>query len=303
MYKIIGADQKEYGPVTADQLRMWIAEGRVNAQTSTRLESDADWKPLFEFPEFADALGAPGSEPPPAPGAGVAAVSVEDILARDYSLDIGSCLTRSWELVKRNFWPVVGVTLLITIIIGGINQLLGLLSRPAINSMILEHQFSPGAIFIVFATSVLGTPVYAVCMGGLYRYYLKMIRGEQPDIGAAFSGFSSSFGQLVLAGLVTGCLTLIGCALCILPGIYLSVSWYFTVPLVVDKQLGFWEAMELSRKAVAKHWFHAFGLILVISLVAAVGVIGCCIGVFVTMPIAFVALMYAYEDIFGRQTH
>ena len=30
MYKIIGADKKEYGPITADQLRQWLAEGRVN---------------------------------------------------------------------------------------------------------------------------------------------------------------------------------------------------------------------------------------------------------------------------------
>ena len=34
MYKIIGGDQKEYGPVTADQLRAWITEGRVNGLTS-----------------------------------------------------------------------------------------------------------------------------------------------------------------------------------------------------------------------------------------------------------------------------
>jgi len=33
MYKIIGADGKEYGPIPAEQLREWIAEGRANAQT------------------------------------------------------------------------------------------------------------------------------------------------------------------------------------------------------------------------------------------------------------------------------
>jgi len=27
VYKIIGADGKEYGPITAEQLRRWIAEG------------------------------------------------------------------------------------------------------------------------------------------------------------------------------------------------------------------------------------------------------------------------------------
>ena len=54
MYKIIGADQKEYGPVSSEQLRQWIAEGRVNAQTKVQVGSE--WKPVAEVPEFADAL-------------------------------------------------------------------------------------------------------------------------------------------------------------------------------------------------------------------------------------------------------
>jgi hypothetical protein len=58
MYKIVGADQKEYGPVTEEQLRQWIAEGRANGQTIARL-GDGPWKPLATFPEFASALGAP----------------------------------------------------------------------------------------------------------------------------------------------------------------------------------------------------------------------------------------------------
>ena len=33
MYKIIGADGKEYGPITSEQLRQWMAEGRANLQT------------------------------------------------------------------------------------------------------------------------------------------------------------------------------------------------------------------------------------------------------------------------------
>jgi hypothetical protein len=75
MYKIIGADQKEYGPVTTDQIRAWIAEGRVNAQTKVQ-PVGADWKSLGELPEFADAF-APRVTPPPItpalPGAAITA--------------------------------------------------------------------------------------------------------------------------------------------------------------------------------------------------------------------------------------
>ena len=52
MYKIIGADGKEYGPVSAEALRQWIAEGRANAQTKIQVEGSAEWKRLEELPEF-----------------------------------------------------------------------------------------------------------------------------------------------------------------------------------------------------------------------------------------------------------
>ena len=56
MYRIIGADGREYGPVTADQVREWIAEGRVNVQTRVLAEGTAQWKLLTECLEFAPTL-------------------------------------------------------------------------------------------------------------------------------------------------------------------------------------------------------------------------------------------------------
>jgi hypothetical protein len=64
MYKIIGADGKEYGPITAEQLRQWIAEGRANAQSQILAEGTTEWRPLSEFPEFAaPPPGYPGASP------------------------------------------------------------------------------------------------------------------------------------------------------------------------------------------------------------------------------------------------
>ena len=59
MYRILGGDQKEYGPVTAEQLRDWVAQRRANAQTSVQAEGSTEWKPLGSYPEFAPALSAP----------------------------------------------------------------------------------------------------------------------------------------------------------------------------------------------------------------------------------------------------
>jgi hypothetical protein len=301
MYKIIGGDQKEYGPVSADELRRWIGEGRANAQTLVWAEGAPDWKPLAAFPEFADLLGV-SALPPAAPGTGAGRLlSPEELLARDYELDIGSCLTRSWELVKNNLGPVVGITLLVLIIVVGVNQLIGLLTGPATQDMIVHRRLEPGPILIICAVSVLGTPIYTVLVAGLYKYYLKLIRGQEAGIGDAFAGFGPAIGQLALFGLASGFLSLVAFCFCVLPSIYVSVAWTFSIPLILDRGLGFWSAMELSRKVVTKHWFLVFAFLLVVGLVACCGMIACCVGLLVTIPIGWVALMYAYEDIFGRQ--
>ncbi len=71
MFTIIGGDGKEYGYVSAEDLRKWIAEGRLNAQSLAKGEGDAEFRPLSAFPEFADAFGggtarlASSSAPPP----------------------------------------------------------------------------------------------------------------------------------------------------------------------------------------------------------------------------------------------
>jgi TM2 domain-containing membrane protein YozV len=75
MYKIVGKDGHQYGPVSAEQLRAWIAENRANAQTLAQTEGSQEWKPLGAFPEFAadlkppppSATAPPAITPPPAP--------------------------------------------------------------------------------------------------------------------------------------------------------------------------------------------------------------------------------------------
>ena len=67
MYKIVGKDGQQYGPVTAEQLRGWIGENRANAQTLVQGEGSQEWKPLGSFPEFAADLKPPPVSAPPPP--------------------------------------------------------------------------------------------------------------------------------------------------------------------------------------------------------------------------------------------
>ena len=67
MYKIIGADGYEYGPVTVEQLRQWVGEGRASPQTLVQADGSPEWKPLASFPELSGATPPPPMVPPAAP--------------------------------------------------------------------------------------------------------------------------------------------------------------------------------------------------------------------------------------------
>ncbi|HVU28565.1 MAG TPA: glycerophosphoryl diester phosphodiesterase membrane domain-containing protein [Verrucomicrobiae bacterium] len=318
-YTIIGGDGKEYGPVSESEVRKWISEGRLNAQSLMKAESDAEFRTLDKFPEFADALGiftATSDAPPPFP---TPAVFVE----RDYELDIGGCIGHGWDLLKNNFSVVfVGtlIYLLIEFAVGMVAQI------PLIGP------------FIQIANFVISGPL----MGGLLYLFIRVIRKEPATAGDVFSGFQRAFGQLFLGTLVQGLLIglcmvpfiiifvikfipLIGhlephgappsaevlaalksmlltslpvFLICLIPAMFLAVNWKFTLPLIVDKKMDFWTAMKTSWKMVMKHWWLVFGLIILISLINSLGFLACCVGVLFTMPIGLGALMYAYETIF-----
>jgi len=315
MYKIIGADQKEYGPVSAEQLRAWIVEGRVNALTSVQLEGTTEWKPLGSLREFAELLGARAVAPGVPPAYSASRGLAEDIFTRDYDLDIGGCIGNAWALLKNNFGVLFGgvaIFFLIQIGLGGLGQI-----------PIVGLVFSLGS-FIVSGP----------LMGGVYYFLLKNIRRQPAEVGDIFAGFRLAFGQLLLGYLVMVILTclsalpgvaimafpvytmvhhhavaagplllaLLGFIVAMIPAIYLSTGWVFSLPLIIDKQMEFWPAMSASRQMVGKHWWLVFGLMVVCGLIYFAGFLACCVGLFVAMPIMFGAMMYAYESIFSAPT-
>jgi hypothetical protein len=68
MYKIIGSDGKEYGPISLDRIRQWVAEGRVNAHTQVQAAGTEGWMEAAELPEINSLLAGGAAVPGAAPG-------------------------------------------------------------------------------------------------------------------------------------------------------------------------------------------------------------------------------------------
>ncbi|MCZ7663455.1 MAG: glycerophosphoryl diester phosphodiesterase membrane domain-containing protein [Thermoleophilia bacterium] len=192
---------------------------------------------------------------------------IESIVASGYKLDIGAILSDGWRLFTSNVGGFLGFALL-----GG---LLGFLLGITI----------VGMLFLV--------PLLA----GFYVVPLLMLKGRTPVFGDFFGGFRQ-LGSLVALGVVMGLLILLGTILLILPGIYLSIAWTWAIPLIVDRRMGFWEAMSASMKVVNKNFWETLLLVLLVGVINAAGGI-VFVGYLVTIPLGYCILVAAYRDIFG----
>ena len=137
--------------------------------------------------------------------------------------------------------------------------------------------------------TILSYPVLMPLIVGIIMLAINYSRGENIEFKSIFN-YYHLMGKLALAGLMIYIMTVIGFVLLILPGIYLSIAYVFTLPLIADKGMDIWEAMELSRKAVTKHWFKVFGLFFLLSLIMALGALVLGIGLIWAVPLLFVTL-------------
>jgi GYF domain 2 len=112
-YKVIGGDLKQYGPVSEEEVRKWIADGRLNAMSLAQVYGDIEWKPLSAFPEFGEVLtGKPGGLIPPLPAVpaedGERQTALQRVKGPAVALKITAILNillAVWSLVRMTIFP------------------------------------------------------------------------------------------------------------------------------------------------------------------------------------------------------
>ncbi|MEA1920909.1 MAG: hypothetical protein U9N52_13795 [Campylobacterota bacterium] len=147
------------------------------------------------------------------------------------------------------------------------------------------------------AKSLLSMPVLVPIMLGIVMLAIKHVRGKALELQSIFDYFVIVW-PLVFATVAMYIMMAIGFLLLILPGIYLAVAYKFTLPLMADKNLGIWEAMERSRRTVHKRWFKFFGLDISLFIIVIISAIPFGIGLIWTIPLAFITHALLYHHLF-----
>jgi uncharacterized membrane protein len=258
-----------------------------------------------------------------APSGAAGSATEEQLLAREYDVDIGDAMSRSWEVFTQNAGLAIGVVLLSALIflVGGVIGLVAGIIVPVSNYFI-------GALYTV------------PTMAGVLWLFLRLIRGEPATVGDMFAGFRSNYGSLLVFNIIQVVINLV----CLLPMffmgiglgvssrigrtgsppnfspemavalgaafflgicamVYVNVLLIYTPLLIVDKGYGFWPAMQLSRKMASRRWWMTFLFVFVSGIISSLGVIACIVGLLVTVPLYFGMTAALYDRNFRDLRH
>lgn len=314
-YEISG---ERHGPVASEEILRLHERGNLKDSNLVWRNGLNDWI-TFSTSELAPSLSSPppppgalATSPPPVPKSGLPYVPRQAKIRADFQPRIRHCFERAWNLLKGDFWPIVGCFTLITLIVG------------------IASQFFIPVFFLIYPL-----------MAGFYWYTLLKVRGQEANVDLLFEGCRRQFGPLAILNLIVvgvgsvamlilfviiaivfvisaagsanveqafqnpatlalviGVTTLLSFVFMI-PLMVLSQVSYFASILILDCQLGAKEALGLSW-TVTKSFLAKFILFLLLaSLLYFVGMIAFYIGIFVTGAWASVAMVYLYEDAFG----
>ena len=303
-YEMIGSDGEQYGPFTIQQLQDTLSQDRANAQTQIRETGTEAWQPLGQV------LGNQSIEN--------FAEYREAILTGNRRLDVGLAFSQGSELFKAHMGILIGSFLLFMLLI------MATASVPFVGSCVQITLQGPllGGFFILILNLV---RTGAASIGDLFKGFesfggLFLVTLAQalivtlvilPGVALMIGGFvmEVDFGDLegqneeaVLKALGAGLLhplTILGFLSMILLSIISYTLIFFPLPLLADRKLGFGEAFGLGFQVSKRNFFPIFKLIIIGSLVMAVSLIPCGLGLIFAGPWFYAVMAQAYEQMFS----
>jgi len=323
---------QQMGPVPISEIQRLIAGGELNPLTDlVWKEGMTDWLLAGKVPELAPGSPAPGGAAPsahPQPASGTpypgpsstapqsTALSPADDLVEivhgSEPLDVMLCISRAFELTKRHFGTLVltglvffGIMIGFGVVIGVAETVLGV-SSGAANSYQVDPNTgavryspsgstaSPIASLIVLVLRIISHIVSIFLSLGVTRICLKLVSGEDADVGMIF-GEGSKLLRTIGASIIYGLMVCIGLLFLIVPGIYLAIRFGQFQAAIVDRDMGVFDSLAYSSSLTTNNRLSLFVLGLLCFLIVLAGMIALCVGLIFAYPVVLLSGIVAYR--------
>lgn len=232
-----------------------------------------------------------------------AAPSLENAIAGRYDFSIKKIMQEAWAKTsgfKMHMWKAFLLVMLVVVVV----------SMPVymiVNALTADLDTSDANLITLLSNLLLSIFIIQPLFAGLIMIVIRHSVGEMTPINSVFSYFKY-WNKLWVIPVISTILSLVNALfpdvaivqlLVIFAFIYVFVSYFMYLPLIVDKQLSIWSAMEGSRKAIAHHWFKTFGLLIVVGIVGILSAFTLFIAFIWTLPWLYNAVAIYYRDVFG----
>lgn len=151
---------------------------------------------------------------------------------------------------------------------------------------------------ILFPIVMIGVMTFAMALNAAFlRICYQKDYNRQGGDDYFYFFREGRLGKILTISLIVVGLSIIGMLTCGLGLIYLVVPIsLFPAFLTFNQELTAMEMVKAGFKLGNKHWFVIFGLIIVLSIIAELGILLCCIGVLFTAMLSKIPIYFVYKD-------
>lgn len=247
--------------------------------------------------------------------------SLETVLSEGYSFNMGDYISGAFKQFGNDAGSYIGFTILyfvISMVIGAIpfvGTIAGLIVNPPIlvGIYIFARLHKKGSVrsfnnffdgfkgnWIQYALQsfVTGLIVALAVFVVIAPFFLTTIIELVGNADRLENMQDQEELQAFMLTLLTGKI-LLGILLAMLVGSAIAVLYVFAPMFIAFRGMTFWDAMEASRKVVSKNYVQFLIMMIVLMLIGFVGVLLCCVGLLVAMPVIYIAIYLAFEEIMG----
>ncbi|UQD56747.1 hypothetical protein [Flavobacterium sp. K5-23] len=241
---------------------------------------------------------------------------IEEIKANGYQLDFANVFNQAFENYKKIALYaglmifvfsilLVAVIATLTLSFFGITALTEFMKPENMR----PENFSGNFLIVYFAVSILMTCLLSPFPAGLIKMAHCAEKDEEFHVSTAFEFFKAPyFKELFMATLIIS-LSTTGLSLLLehygiqfiggIITIIISFFTFMTIPLIIFSDLKAVDAIVTSFIIISKQPLVLLGLVLVAGIGSLVGFIGCCIGIFFTIPFVYSMYYAIYSQILG----
>lgn len=206
----------------------------------------------------------------------------------------------AWDLVRQDLGHWIAATVVLLAVTYGLSIPLTFLTQSLIptRGSFDDMMTGLGKYYVIqMLVSIVPTALSYVLIVGMVSMGVRKARGEYINVGMIFEPFRR-FGSLFLTTLLFTLVTYAALFVCCLPTFFFTPVLLLMPTVAYLQELGPIDALSVTFDACKAHWLGLLALTLVTLLLAFAGVIVCCVGVLISVPIALVTYSIHYRAFF-----